>query len=224
MVLFIRRLSSRQGKDTLGKRARGGNAEYPLMDTLTYEISAAAARLVVDEGLEYGPAKRRALKGLGLPARTPLPDNESVEEAVREHIALFCAQTQPRELVALRRLALVWMERLADFRPHLGGAVWRGTATRLSDIYIQLFCDDAKSAEIALIDHRVTYDVQPVTGFNGDTVDALSVHSRCPELGEEVGVHLLVYDHDDLRGALKPDRLGLKPRGSLAAVRALVEA
>ena len=28
---------------------------------------------MVDEGLEYGPAKRRALKNLGLPARTPLP-------------------------------------------------------------------------------------------------------------------------------------------------------
>ena len=29
----------------------------------------------------------------------------------------------------MRELALTWMERLADFRPHLGGAVWHGTAT-----------------------------------------------------------------------------------------------
>jgi hypothetical protein len=33
------------------------------------------------------------------------------------------------------------MERMADFRPYLAGAVWNGTATRLSGIY-QLFCDD----------------------------------------------------------------------------------
>ena len=125
-----------------------GNAEYPAMDDLTHEIAAAAARLVVEEGLEYGPAKRRALKVLGLPARTALPDNDGVEAAVRDYIALFCADTQPDELAALRRLALAWMERLADFRPHLGGAVWHGTATRLSDIYLQLFCDDPKSAEI----------------------------------------------------------------------------
>lgn len=222
MVLFIRQLSGHQGKDTLGRRACGGNAEYPLMDTLTYEISSTAARLVVDEGLEYGPAKRRALKSLGLPARTPLPDNEAVEEAVREHIALFCADTQPGELAALRRLALVWMERLEGFRPHLGGAVWQGTATRLSDIHIQLFCDDPKSAEIALINQQVDYDVRAVNGFNGETVDALSLHARCPEFGESVGVHLLVYDHDDLRGALKPDRRGRKPRGDLGAVRALL--
>ena len=35
--------------------------------------------------------------------------------------------------------AVEWMERMAAFRPHLGGAVWHGTATRLSDIYLQ-FC------------------------------------------------------------------------------------
>jgi hypothetical protein len=60
-----------------------------------------------------------------------------LEEAVREYIELFCGDTQPQELQALRELALVWMDRLQEFRPHLAGAVWRGTATRLSDIYLQ---------------------------------------------------------------------------------------
>lgn len=193
------------------------------MDTLQSEIAAAAARMVVEEGLEYGPAKRRAIKQLGLGARTALPDNDSIEEAVREYIAIFCADTQPAELAALRRLALTWMERLAEFRPHLSGAVWHGTATRLSDIYVQLFCDDSKSAEIALIDHGVDYTPQTVTGFTGESVEALSISSMSRELGEPVGVHLLVYDHDDLRGALKPDGRGRTPRGDLAAVRALVE-
>jgi hypothetical protein len=104
------------------------------MDSVKLEIAQAAARFVVEEGLEYGPAKRRAVKQLGLNARTGLPDNDTVEEAVREYIALFCADTQPAELAALRKLALTWMERLAQFRPYLGGAVWHGTATRLSDI------------------------------------------------------------------------------------------
>lgn len=193
------------------------------MDTLQSEIAATAARLVVEEGLEYGPAKRRAFKQMGLPQRTALPDNDAVEDAVREHIALFCADTQPAELAALRRLAITWMERLQEFRPYLGGAVWHGTATRLTDIYLQLFCDDPKSAEIKLIDHGVDYTPRTVTGFNGESVEALSVHSRSPDLGEDIGVHLLVYDHDDLRGALKPDAKGRTPRGDLAAVRALVQ-
>jgi hypothetical protein len=192
------------------------------MDSLQ-EIAAAAARMVVEEGLEYGPAKRRAVRQLGMPQRTPLPDNDAVEDAVREYIDVFCGDTQPAELAALRRLALTWMERLQEFRPYLGGAVWHGTATRLSDIYVQLFCDDPKSAEIALIDHGVDYEARTVTGFNGEPVEALSLSSTSPELGETIGVHLMVYDHDDVRGALRRDAKGRVPRGDIAAVRALVE-
>lgn len=191
---------------------------------LKAEIAQAAAVMVVEEGLEYGPAKRRALKNMGLPPRTELPDNDLVEDAVREHIALYCADTQPAELLALRELALVWMKRLAEFRPHLGGAVWHGTATRLSDIYLQLFCDDPKSAEIALIEHQVDYEVRSVKGFNGETVDALSLRSVCKPINETVGVHLMIYDHDHVRGALRPDARGRSPRGDAAAVARLLEA
>ena len=115
------------------------------------------------------------------------------------------------------------MERLAAFRPHLGGAVWHGTATRLSDIYLQLFCDDPKSAEIALINQGVNYEPGSVPGLRGQAVDVLSV--ACPQrsLGLVVGVHLLVYDLDDLRGALRLDRKGRPPRGDVQAVRRLLE-
>ena len=41
------------------------------LDTLT----ATAARLVVEEGLDYGAAKQRAIRQLKLSPRTPLPDN-----------------------------------------------------------------------------------------------------------------------------------------------------
>jgi hypothetical protein len=194
------------------------------MNTISAEIAAAAAALVVEEGLEYGPAKRRAVKQLALPARTALPGNDEVEDAVREYIYLFCADTQPTELAALRELALVWMARLPQFRPYLTGAVWHGTATRLSDIYIQLFCDDPKSAEIALIEHNVDYEPRTVTGFTGASVEALSLSSLCKPLNETVGVHLMVYDHDDLRGALRLDAKGRTPRGDMAAVQKLLSA
>ena len=120
---------------------------------LTDEIAAAAARLVVDEGMEYAQAKRKALRSLGLgnARQSQLPSNEQLEDQVREHIAIFCADTQPAELLALRELALVWMDRLTEFRPHLSGAVWRGTATRLSDIYIQLFCDTTPNTSLSFI-------------------------------------------------------------------------
>ncbi len=188
------------------------------METLTHELAAHAARLVVEEGLDYGGAKRRAQKLLGLPARTALPDNDLVESEVRAYLSLFHADTQPAELAALRRLALRWMQRLAEFRPHVTGAVWNGTATRRSDVYLQLFCDDPKSAEIALIDHQVSYQARSVGGFHGAPVDALSFSSSCPELGEAIGVHLMIHDHDDLRGALKAGRQGQPMRGDLQAL------
>lgn len=194
------------------------------MADITDEIAASAAQCVVEEGLEYGPAKRRALKALGLPPKTPLPNNEQVEAQVREYIALFCADTQPAELLALRQHALMWMQRLQDFRPYLGGAVWHGTATRLSDIYLQLFCDDEKSCEIELINKGVDFEARTVNGLHGEPVEALSIHSHCKELEEEIGVHLLIYEYDDVRGALKADAQGRAPRGDAVAVQKLIEA
>ncbi len=193
------------------------------MDSSTaHDIAAAAARLVGEEGLEWGPAKRRAARQLGLGPRAALPDNDLLEDAVREYLQLFCADTQPGELAALRRLAATWMERLAEFRPHLCGAVWHGTATRLSDVYLQLFCDDPKSTEIALIDQRVDYEARTITGFTGGEVEALSLSARCDELSEMIGIHLMIHDHDDLRGALRPDARGRAPRGDLEDLRALM--
>ena len=146
-----------------------------------------------------------------------------LEDEVMDYLRLFCADTQPQELRALRELALIWMERLEVFRPPLSGSVWRGSATRLSDIYIQLFCDDPKSAELALVDQGVRYEVQAIKGFKGKEVDALSIHSLCVPLNEDIGVHLMVYDYDDLRGALLRDERGLAVRGDLAGLRQLLD-
>ena len=195
-----------------------------MASTLTNEIAAAAARLVVEEGMEYGPAKRRAARQLGRHSTrsADLPANDAVEDEVRAYLSIFCADTQPAELAALRAVALTWMERLAEFRPHLTGAVWRGTATRLNNVHLQLFCDDSKATELALIDRGVSYDVGSATSPRGAEVDVLSVTSPSIELGERVTVHLSVLDHDDLRGALKPDASGRSQRGDLAALRKLL--
>ena len=196
-----------------------------MASTITQEIAAAAARLVVDEGLEYAGAKRKAARSLGRAAgrSVELPSNEQIEDEVREHLALFNADSQPAELLALRRLALLWMTRLTEFRPHLAGAVWRGTATRLSAIHLDLYCDDAKSAEIALINQGVDYDVASRPDARGGQVDLLSIASRCTELGETVTLFLTILDHDDLRGALKPDARGRSWRGDAAGLKRLLD-
>jgi hypothetical protein len=193
-----------------------------MMPSITEEIASLAARLVVDEGLEYGQAKRKAARGLARRLRggSELPSNEMVEDEVRAHLAIFCMDTQPAELGVLRRIALRWMQRLAEFRPHLSGAVWRGTATRQSSIHLDLYCDDSKSAEIALINQGVAYDV--VASDRAAEVDFLRVAEFSAELGETVTLHLAVRDFDDQRGALKADARGRSWRGDAAALQRLL--
>lgn len=188
------------------------------------EITTLAARMVAEEGLDFGSAKRRAARDLGLGRRAPLPDNLALEDAVREHLALFQAESQPAELLALRQLALQWMQRLELFRPHLSGAVWHGTATRLNDIGIDLYCDDPKMVELALIDQRVRYEQGGGTGRDGEPVNILSLQVRCTPLDSLVGIHLRVLEHDQLRGALRLDARGRAQRGDATAVRSLLDA
>ncbi len=187
------------------------------------DIATAAARLVVETGLEYGAAKRRAARDLRL-SRPELPSNEAVEDAVREELALFHAHTQPTELRALREVALHWLERLAEFRPHVGGAVWRGTATRQSAVHIDLYADDVKAPEIALINRHVDYDSSSAPGARpGQQRLVLTVGTTSAALDEVVTVHLEVHDTDALRGALLLDAQSRSWRGDAAALRRLLD-
>lgn len=191
------------------------------------EIAAAAARLVVEEGAEYAAAKQHAARELGRRGgrSVELPGNEQLEDAVREHIALFFADEQPAELDALRQLARRWMQRLAAFRPHLAGAVWRGTATRRSAIHLDLYCDDPKAAQIELINAGVDFDSAHVDapGRAGrEPLHVLSVADRVSGWPEPVTLHLTLHDHDDLRGALRPDARGRSWRGDLMALDRLL--
>ncbi len=192
--------------------------------SLTDEIAIAAARLVVEEGMEYPAAKRRAARDLGRRStrQAELPSNEQVEDEVRSHIDLFCADTQPAELQALREVAVLWMQRLAEFRPYLGGAVWRGTATKLSAVHLDLYCDDPKAAEIMLVNAGVDYDVGSIERAGREPVNVLTVGTRSQALGELVSVHLFLRELDDQRGALKPDARGRSWRGDLPALQRLM--
>jgi hypothetical protein len=195
-----------------------------MSSALTLEIAAAAARIVVEEGAEYGAAKRRAAKVLGRGAVKPAmwPDNDLLEDEIRRYLALYCSDTQPAELRALRELALIWMQRLAAFRPYVCGAVWRGTATSLSAIHLELYADDCKAAELELINRNCSYEVGSITGPDGRTVDQLLIEAPCASLGLRVPIVLTVLDHDDLRGRLRVDPKGRTERGDAVALARLL--
>jgi hypothetical protein len=125
-------------------------------------IADLAARLIAEHGLaNWSLAKRKAVRQLMLPERTPLPGDDEIEAALAAHHALFGGDEHTATLRAQREEALAWLRTLAAFEPMLAGGVAAGWATEHSDIRIELVADDSKTVELALINGNVRYRVAP---------------------------------------------------------------
>jgi len=181
-------------------------------NSLRTELAAAAARLIAEEGCDYGQAKRRALHdllGSHGATRALLPDNAEIEHELRRHLQLFAADTQPALLAALRRTALRLMEELAEFNPHLVGAVLNGTATEHSDIELQLYTDSAKDVEVQLMNAGVDFDASDAHAGDGPMAQEQLLFLTPVQRGDNVaataprraGVRLSVYERDAIRVA-----------------------
>src|ERR1700756_5936472 len=88
------------------------------------EIAIAAARMIAEDGLDYSTAKRKAARRVVGETRVAgewLPDNDQIEEEIREYQSLFQGDSQPAVLRRLREVALDWMQRLPPLHPHLVG-------------------------------------------------------------------------------------------------------
>jgi hypothetical protein len=185
-------------------------------------IAARAARMVAEDGAEYGTAKRKALRLVLGEDQAPanlLPDNAEIEEEVRKYQALFLADSQPARLRALREIALEVMQQLEQFRPYLTGAALNGTAGEHNDVHLQLFADSAKDVIMFLLDRGVQIEISETPHFKGarhDPVETVSFHWRRQQ------VHAELYEMNDLRGALKPRADGRPQRADINAVRAML--
>lgn len=121
-------------------------------------IAETAARLLAQDGSQdYGSAKRKAARQLGAADSQNLPDNQEIETALREYQAIFQSDDAPNRLAELRRVAIEYMEHLRDYDPHLTGSVLNGTASKHSDINLQLFTDQEKDIEFLLMRRAEPY-------------------------------------------------------------------
>jgi hypothetical protein len=127
-------------------------------------IAQTTARLIAEHGLtDWNAAKRKACRELGLPNREALPDNEEIEQALRDYNSLFQYDEQPARLRLQRLEALRWMERLSQWNPVLTGAVAAGWATAHSEVRLELEAEDEKSVELTLINSGVEYTCVPAS-------------------------------------------------------------
>ena len=209
---------------------------FPGVPSLRDEIAAVAARLIAEDGLDYAGAKRRAAREvLGDSARSHpdcMPDNTQVEEAVREHQALFMADTQPGRLLALRQSARDVMRFLdaagLGLTLFVSGAIVNGTAGEHSDIHLQVFDDNAKDLEIHLLNAGIEFEVSEHTGGrSGELLSFLwpqrRAFSRAAPVGDQEAVHLAVLDPRDNRGLQAGERADLRALEALIAAMAAPE-
>jgi hypothetical protein len=187
---------------------------------LRAEIAVAAARLIAEDGADYGTAKRKAAKQILGNTKIRgdiMPDNSQIEDEVRQYNELFLGESQPLRLHHLRKLALSLMEELAAFSPYLTGAVLNGTAGEHSDIHLQLFPESAKDVEIFLINKNIDFEVSETSHFkHGEPVETVSF------MRQNEGVHLALYEMDDVRGAIKISPDGKIVRANTEMLRNLL--
>ncbi|WP_229008135.1 hypothetical protein [Methylophilus sp. Leaf408] len=125
---------------------------------LRQEIAQSAARLMFEEGIsDYGRAKRKAVKLLGIQQDAPLPTNAEIDTALRQYHALYADEADAAHLHDLRQAALLTMQLLQKFNPHLTGPVLDGTAGPYADTDIHVFAESAKELEIYLLNQNIPY-------------------------------------------------------------------
>lgn len=186
------------------------------------EIAAVAARMIAEDGADYATAKHKAARqvlGKARPKGEFLPDNALIENEVRLYNALFFSDSQPARLLNLRQLALELMEKLAQFNPFLTGAVLNGTAGEHSDIHLYLFSDSPKDVEIYLLNESVDFSVSEKPHFMRHINKLVETVSF---MWHQEGIHLALYEHDDLRWAQRSKSGVRAERISADALRKLI--
>lgn len=134
--------------------------DSPANANLRRAIASQAARLMAEDGIaDYGQAKRKAARSLGIGEGEALPTNQEVEAELRAYQSLYQEEEQAERLRLLRETALEVMAQLADFRPYLTGAVLDGTAGRYAEVEIELFADSGKDVEIMLLSRNIPYEI-----------------------------------------------------------------
>ncbi len=195
------------------RRSRPARILNPNSSALRSELVNAAARLIAEDGMEYGLAKRKAVRQLGLPEGFPLPGNAEVEDAVRDYQAVYQEEEHGERLAFLRSASIELMQVLAPFAPYLTGSVLEGTAGRHARIDLLLYPDSAKEVEIFLLDRDIPFHHGKP---RNDRVEAVLMIDD-----EEMPANLIVLPPREERVVLKGRDGRSRSRARVEAVEAL---
>ena len=188
-------------------------ASSPRAGALRREIAALAARMMAEDGIsDFGFAKRKAARQLGVTLAEALPNNSEIETELRAWQSLYQDEEQIERLREMRLAAVDIMRLLEPFRPYLVGGALDGTAGRYSELDLELYPESAKEVEIFLINLDIPYE-----------------HRESRRPAPHAPEAVLSFDWDDVPVRLsiyegRTERAGRKggERARLAAVEALL--
>ena len=173
-------------------------------------IAQKAAQMMAEDGInDFGYAKKKAGKQLGVSEASVMPTNAEIEEEIRLYHEIYNADEQPIELEKLRKTALMTMQLFERFNPHLTGSVLDGSAGKFSQTNIHLFADSAKDVEIFLLNQQIPFESSEKSYRVSDKPSKdkkEKVRKTVPvfTLETELGLQKLsVFDVDDMRVAIK---------------------
>jgi len=170
--------------------------------------------MMAEDGvLDYGYAKKKAGRQLGVVDANCLPSNTEIEEEIRLFHEIYNSDEQPETLRQLRQDALATMQIFARFNPHLTGSVLDGTAGQYAETHIHLFADSAKEVEIFLLNQQIPYDSNDKSyrirdrktsekKTSGKNSERLKVPMFTLE-GPNGFIKLSVFEFDDIRFSTK---------------------
>ena len=181
------------------------------------QIANAAARLIAEHGLaDYAQAKRKAVRSLGLPDSTPLPENAEVDSELRSYQRLFQNDEQSERIAHLRRKAVEMMAIVQRFNAYLTGPVLDGSAGRYAEIDIQLFTDSAKDVEIFLLNQHLDFAHSVPRTDRAEAVLTID--------DDDAVINLIVYPAHQERVSFKTRDGRVRPHARRDAVLKLIDA
>ena len=182
---------------------------------IRFKVAHKAAQMMAEEGIsDYAFAKRKAAKFFGLMDGDALPSNDEINDAIKEHQAIFFDEEHEAGLKILRLEALSLMEKLNAFNPHLTGGVLDGTAGRYPIIHIQIYADSMKEVEFFLLNHNIAYETRDRKSRTKDPMQDKKIIPVLTLEGSMGPIELLIYHVDDLKIN--------KPKGSIIEIKNII--
>jgi hypothetical protein len=179
---------------------------------IRFQVAHKAAQMMAEEGIsDYAFAKRKAAKFFGLMDGDALPSNDEINDAIKEHQAIYFDEEHEERLKILRLEALSLMKKLIAFNPFLTGGALDGTAGRYPTIHIQLYADSLKEVEFFLLNHNVSYKTRDRKSRTKDPMQDKKIIPILIVEGSLGSIELLIYHIDDLKIN--------KPKGSILEVK-----